>query len=124
MIRQFFAPKHASSPAANSGSFAKLLTRHVLVARRMLCKEIVISVQSPMLFGQPDTKNNINAALTDVAKVIPGTIDRIAGKWPVRNRSVVPTEDARELANLEFFITKLGVVVVQYVLHSKGDASS
>lgn len=59
-------------------------------------------MQSPILFGKPDTRKEMRAALADAAKVTSEAIDRITRKWPVRNKSVVPAEDAKGLANTDY----------------------
>lgn len=69
-----------------TSSFAKHSTSWRV---KRLAKELGFSMQSPILFGTPDTNKKIGAALADAAKLTPEAVDpqKTPGNWPRRTSS-------------------------------------
>ena len=108
---------HQHSFAQAMAALDEALNMHV----GFFAKDLVFPMQSPILFRKQDMRRESRAALADAAKDVPVEIERFTRTWSVRDKPGMSTDDARELANTDSVVSKLGGVIVRYVVHDNKD---
>eukprot|EP00904_Undaria_pinnatifida_P005153 jgi/Undpi1/1768/HiC_scaffold_12.g05155.m1 len=109
---------HQHSFAEAMAGLDEALNMHV----EFFAKHLVFPMQSPILFRKQDMRRQIRAALADAAKAVPREIERFTKAWSIRDKPGMSVDDARELANTHSVESKLGGVVVRYVVHDNKDS--
>eukprot|EP00904_Undaria_pinnatifida_P005158 jgi/Undpi1/1772/HiC_scaffold_12.g05159.m1 len=109
---------HQHSFAKAMAGLDEALNMHV----EFFAKHLVFPMQSPILFRKQDMRRQIRAALADAAKDVPREIERFTKAWSIRDKPGMSVDDARELANTHSVESKLGGVIVRYVVHDNKDS--
>ena len=81
--------------------------------------ELAVSMLSPVLYSEPDTKKAIKAVLTHAAEVVPEKLSRMSRTWPDQGLPEVPAGTMKQLDKTDLFQSTLGGVVVRYALYGK-----
>ena len=109
---------HQHSFAEAMAGLDEALNMHV----EFFAKHLVFPMQSRILFRKQDMRRQIRVALADAAKDVPREIERFTKAWSIRDKPGMSVDDAWELANTRSVESKLGGVVVRYVVHDNKDS--